>query len=217
MKHVTQHASTTVYVVRHSQSLWNGTKRISGQCNPPLSPKGLGQSRALARALHHIPLTAIYTSTLSRTIETARPTALDHHLEIQALDALKEIHFGDLQGRFRDERDPEAQRIWQERSRKMLEYRVPGGETFPELINRILPRLEDILQQQQGGTILIVGHRSVNRVLLGTFMEWPEETLCDIKVRSQFVYEISLGESPSMQTIILKANGERTLHDGFLI
>ena len=113
----------SVFVVRHGRSEWNGQKRISGQMDPPLSVTGVQQSLLLERLLREVPLSAIYASTLCRSVETAKPTANFHGLKVQTCDALKEIHFGILQGRFRDQRDPEAQRIWEEREKDKLQYR----------------------------------------------------------------------------------------------
>ena len=53
-------------------------------------------------------------------------------------EALNEIHLGILQGRFRDERDPEAQRLWEQRGEDKLAFRAPGGETYRELRHRVL-------------------------------------------------------------------------------
>lgn len=73
---------TTIYLVRHGESELNRDKRISGQLDPPLSREGMQESLALAEQFRGIRLTAIYTSALMRTIETAKPTAFAHGLTI---------------------------------------------------------------------------------------------------------------------------------------
>jgi broad specificity phosphatase PhoE len=195
--------STTVYLTRHGQSEWNGKKRVSGQLNPALSQKGQQQSRSLAQILSNKPLSSIYTSTLTRAIATCRPTAVDHHLPIRIRRELKEIRTGVLQGRFRDQRDPEAQRLWDAWQQDKDTYRIPGGESFSELTQRVIPCVKEILEQEQGGTVLIVGHRNTNRVILGALTQWPRDKWCELNPRSKYLYEIIPGVLPEIKTIAL--------------
>jgi broad specificity phosphatase PhoE len=190
-----------LFVVRHGQSEWNGKKRISGQLDPPLSEKGRHQAQALARALQEESLGAVYSSSLSRAVETARPVAEFHNLPITTCDALKEIHLGILQGRYRDERDPEAQELWAKRTQNKRDFRVAGGETFAELEQRVRSCLNEILLKGAQEALLIVGHRSTNRVLLSSLMNWSEQTAISLNLRSKLLYEIVLGATPQLFTI----------------
>ncbi len=199
-----------IFLVRHGRSEWNGRKRISGQHDPPLSPEGVRQAQCLKALLRDERLSAIYASPLSRAVATAGPTAACHHLDITTCDALKEIHLGILQGRFRDGRDPEAQRLWAEREKEKLHYRIPGGETFLELERRVVPCLHDILEQK--GAVLIVGHRSTNRVILRELMRWSLNVALELDLRSKYLYEIVPGANPLISTIRLD-NGHK--YDGF--
>lgn len=206
---------TKIFLMRHGQSEWNGTNRISGQLDPLLTQKGKEQAEMLERVLRHEKLSAIYTSTLKRAVETARPTALSHHLMIQAEEALMEMNFGMIQGRFRDERDPETQRIWEAMEKDLLHYKVPGGETYFDLEERVTPCLNNILKKEIGGVILIVGHRHANKVILGRLMHWPKEYYVDLRLRPKYLYEIITGENPKIYTISLKAKDNGSKHEGF--
>ncbi|MFQ5707448.1 MAG: histidine phosphatase family protein [bacterium] len=195
--------SLQIFLIRHGQSAWNGKKRITGQLDPPLSPKGVQQSQNLARVLEHKTLSAIYTSSLSRAVETARPTADQHGLAIHKRDALMELHFGVLQGKFRDHRDPETQALWNRRKENMIDFRVPGGETYRELEQRVKPCLNQIIAQHEGRAVLIVGHRNTNRVILAALMDWPREVAIELNLRSKYLYEISSGKQPQLKTICI--------------
>jgi broad specificity phosphatase PhoE len=197
---------TTIYLVRHGESELNRDKRISGQLDPPLSREGLQGSLALADQLHGVPLTAIYTSSLMRAIETAKPTAFAHGLTIYPKEALNELHLGVLQGRHRDDRDPEARSLWEERKKDKIHYRVPGGETFAELAERVIRCLDEILAAEAGGTILIVGHRATNRALFGALLNWPEEQWPILNFRHKYLYEITTGPQPQLATIRLNGS-----------
>ena len=60
-----------IWLVRHGQTVWNEQGRFCGHTNIPLSPLGRRQARKLASQLQHRPITAIYSSDLSRARETA--------------------------------------------------------------------------------------------------------------------------------------------------
>ena len=65
-------------LIRHGESLWNGARRIQGNQDPPLSPRGLRQvDRLVARMQGHRPgrTAAVYTSPLRRAAETAERLA----------------------------------------------------------------------------------------------------------------------------------------------
>lgn len=196
-------APNKIFLVRHGQSEWNGQKRISGQADPALTLKGRQQALSLEKVLRGEKLAAIYTSPLQRARATAEPTAEFHGLTIETRAELKEIHFGVLQGRFRDGRDPEAERMWAEREEDKTQFKFPGGENFLELEARVMPCLQTILAAHAGETILFVGHRSTNRVLLGALLQWPRETYIDLDLSGKYLYEIKLGNQPRIATIRL--------------
>ncbi len=202
---------TTVYLVRHGESQLNLEKRVAGQFDTPLSQEGIRHSQMLAVQLLEVPLTGIYTSALRRTVETARPTAAMHGLLIQSHAGLNEQHFGVLEGRFRDDRDPEARALWEARKHDKRTHRIPGGERFIDLAGRVQQVLNDILIHEAGGTILIVGHRNTNRALFGMLMRQSEERWPHLTLKSQCIYRIITGSHPELRTIALGGKQTREL------
>jgi broad specificity phosphatase PhoE len=188
------HTPTVIYLARHGQSEWNNQGLVTGQLDPGLSPKGLQQSQALALCLKDEPLAAIYASALQRTIATAQPTAAARGLDIVSLSALDEIHMGVLQGRHRDERDPEAQTLWGQWQADPWGPGVPGGERFDGFAQRVGDALQGLLRLHRGERILVVGHRATNRVLLGTLLAWPRERWPEIRLRNKFFYRVEGAE-----------------------
>ena len=208
---------TTLYLARHGQSEWNNQSRVTGQLNPGLSPKGQQQSEALAHCLRDEDLAAIYTSALQRTIDTAQPTAVAKRMPISSLPALNEINLGLLQGRYRDERDPEAQAMWAQWQADMWGCQVPEAEHFEDLAHRVSQALQDILQRHQGRSALIVGHRGTNRVLLGGLLGWPRERWPELRLRNKFLYRIRLGAETEIATFTLSGNKTGIYHDSFIM
>jgi broad specificity phosphatase PhoE len=167
--------------------------------------------------LQHAGLAAIYTSELQRTIDTALPTAATKRLPIVSLPALNEINLGVLQGRYRDERDPEAQAMWAQLQADVWSYRVPGAEAYAELTQRVSLALENILQGHRGQPALIVGHRGTNGVILGKLMGWPRERWPELRLRNKFLYRIRLGAETEIATFTLSGNKTGACHDGFIM
>jgi broad specificity phosphatase PhoE len=213
---------TTLYLARHGQSAWNNQRRITGQSDPGLSERGRAQSEAMAQCLSDAPLAAIYVSALRRTAETAQPTARAKQLLPVALPALNEIHLGALEGRFRDERDPDAQAWWARWQADMWGCALPGAERFAQLAQRVGRALDEIVTRHAGQQVLVVGHRGTNRVLMGTLMGLPRGEWPALRLRHKHLYRLRLGAGrPDVATAVL--GGERSGHgsprwrDGFVM
>lgn len=209
--------TTTVYLARHGQSEWNNRSLITGQLDPPLSPKGELQAQALGQCLRDVPLAALYATGLQRTVQTATPLAEARGLAIVPEPEFNEMHMGVLQGRLRDERDPEAQSIWQQLQADLWHFRVPGGERFDEFAMRVEGALARVLARHGGQSIALVGHRATNRVVMGVLMRWPRERWGEIRLRSKYAYRIRLGDPPTIDTYVLSGSKTGTLLEGFVM
>lgn len=207
---IMQHSSkqTRVFLARHGESEANQQKLISGQLDVPLTDKGRNQAHWLRDVLINEPLSAIYASSLSRAIETARPTAEFHGIQVQVKDQLKEIHFGLLQGRGIDADEAGNQnRINAESENK---GNALGGETYVDFRARV-GRCLDIILANQTGDILVVGHRKTNEVILSKLLPLDKNGVISINVKNKYVYEIILGSRRTVNTIRLggEFHGER--------
>jgi broad specificity phosphatase PhoE len=178
-----------LFLARHGESVANQQKLICGQLDMPLTEKGRNQAQWLCDVLKTETLSAIYASSLSRAVETARPTAEYHGITIQALDNLKEIHFGVLQGKPADDTPTK-------------ETNIPGSEAFPAFQQRIVACLEFLLQSLPDSA-LIVAHRNTNEVILSQLLGLDSLAGKAINVKNKYLYEIKLGATPSINTIRL--------------
>jgi broad specificity phosphatase PhoE len=162
--------------------------RIQGRSDPDLSPKGYDQSLALLEQLKNRPLSAIYTSTLKRSFFTAQPIANHIGLPIQRQSELDEIAFGVLEGRNLYQFDEVTQNEWERFKDDRFNYRIPGAENYTDVANRIKPFIEKALRNHEGEEVLIVGHRVVNRLLIGMLMEFPLEWVLKIEQTNDCLY-----------------------------
>ena len=191
-----------LFLARHGESVANQQKLISGQLDAPLTEKGRSQAQWLCDVLKNETLSAIYASSLSRAMDTAKPTAEYHGIDIQTVDSLKEIHFGVLQGMPADGSDKDAQALWQAKTARKENDNIPGSEDSRAFKNRVTACLEFVLRDLQG-TALIVAHRNTNEVILSNLLGFGSSADKAINVKNKYLYEIELGDSPIITTIRL--------------
>ena len=201
----------SIYVARHGETTWNVEGRIQGRSDPDLSPMGHAQSQALVEKLKDRPLSAIYTSTLKRSFLTAQPIAKHFGLAIQQQPELNEIAFGILEGKQVLDFDEEVKSEWEKFKENRFGYRIPEAENYTDVLNRVRPFAEKILQTHQGEEILIVGHRVVNQMLIGVLTNYPPEEMLKMQQNNGCFYLIKKnGETKVFHTI----HGE--VREGFL-
>jgi probable phosphoglycerate mutase len=179
-----------IYIARHGETTWNEEGRIQGRSDPGLSSKGVSQSLALFHQLKDRPLSAIYTSTLRRSIVTAQPISNHIGLSIQRQPELDEIAFGILEAKLLFHFDEEMQAEWNRFKDNRFTYRIPGAENYADVANRVQPFSEKLLRDHQGQEVLVVGHRVVNRLLIGMLMEYPVERVLKIEQTNDMLYLI---------------------------
>ncbi len=157
---------TTIYLLRHGEIESDGPRRLIGQSDVRLGSRGLEQARIWRDAFAETCFDAIYASDLSRCAETARIIASRTSAEVQFLPELREIELGKLEGlttlevreRYRDE--------WEARGNDVAGYVPDGGESFADLQQRVIPAVDAICRDREIGSILVVSHAGVNRVIL---------------------------------------------------
>lgn len=209
---------TTLYVARHGQSEWNHSGRVTGRLDPALCHKGHEQSRALAEMLQRDGgLDAIYASALRRTAQTATPASAVTGVPIQRLAALDEIGMGELEGRWRDERDPAAQALWAQWKAQPWDFTVPGGERLVDFTERVQTALRSVLEAERGKRVLVVGHAATNRVLLGTLLGWPRERWHEIRPRNKHCWRLRLTDGVAeIDTFTLGGSRSGRCEPGFV-
>jgi phosphoserine phosphatase len=179
-------SGTRILLIRHGETDWNRIRRFQGRSDLPLNQKGKDQAHALALALKDESLTAIYSSPLIRTLETARLIKVFHpSIPLFEEEGLVEMNLGEFEGmeaqRWAAEY-PDFLRTWQETPASVT---MPGGESLQEVQTRAIGTLERITKlYPTESTLLLCSHNFVNltmlcyalRVPLDRFREVRQET-----------------------------------------
>lgn len=202
-----------IYLARHGQSVLNHEQRLSGQADTVLTDKGLAQAHALCDVLRHEPISAIYASTLYRALQTAQPTAEWHGLPVQRMDELREINLGILEGRYFDNRDQEACSLWKQWEEDKYRFTPPGGEPYTVFASRVLTGLKTILERSRG-SILIVGHRNTNELILMHLLSQSFDIEQTINVKNKYLYVIDYGADTNVNSIRLGGDRHGTHYEG---
>jgi probable phosphoglycerate mutase len=154
-------APTHLLVVRHGETDWNRERRLQGQLDVPLNAHGEAQAAALGMALEAEPLDAIYSSDLSRALQTARALAAGRPLTVRTEPQLRERHFGEFQGLTYAEvaeRHPEGFAAWQAR---VPDHAPRGGERLADFHARVVDIALGLARRHPGGRIALIAHGGV--------------------------------------------------------
>lgn len=155
-----------LHLVRHGQTDFSLQNRFCGSINPPLNATGQKMAAALAARYANHRFAAIYASPRERALQTAAPTAAHAGLEVRIEDGLREIGYGEWEGK----PEPEVERDDAARFHAWAAHpgwvAPPGGESGAEIAQRALGVVDLVRAQHADGDVLLVSHKATLRVLL---------------------------------------------------
>lgn len=157
---------TRLFLIRHGQVEGFEAKRYNGQKNVPLTGHGRRQLDLVADRLAGVPLDAVWSSDLDRCRYGAERLAESHGLTVRYSGQLRELHAGDWEGLTWEELQRLYPSEWQARLNDIVNYRMPGGESFRDAADRVLPELHRLLTAHPGQNVALVAHGGVNRIIL---------------------------------------------------
>jgi broad specificity phosphatase PhoE len=172
---------TRIYLVRHGTTDWNKEEVFRGRADRKLNETGRAEARALAEYFTNIPLEAIYSSPLSRAMETAQAIGDVTGLRVISHPAFVDIDFGAWQGlplKEVREKYSDLYRLWRERPQAIT---FPEGENLAQVRARAWEGLQEIIQENPEKTALIISHRVVTKILLCAVLGLDDSHFWQIK------------------------------------
>jgi broad specificity phosphatase PhoE len=151
---------TRFWLVRHGQTDWNLTGRWQGQSPvaPPLNETGKAQVLALRSQLKTLQISAIYSSDLLRSRETAEIIAKQIDRPVIFDSRLREMGLGLWEGMCSDEIKACYPQELAERLRDPLNICAPQGESPKQVAERVVAAGNEMGRIHCGESILIVAH-----------------------------------------------------------
>jgi len=137
-----------------------------GSTDSPLTSEGRETLKCVSRQLSSEPLAAIFSSDLSRSVESARIVAEPHGMEVTVEPSFRELDMGRWDGmeiKTLLERERDLMEAWW---RDYENFKTPGGESLSELRARVMGLLGGIIERYRGESVCVVAHGGVNRVIL---------------------------------------------------
>ena len=150
---------TTLYLVRHGETVDNANQIMQGQTQGELNENGVQQARAFSEQWKNKEIDIILASDLKRSIDTARIIAEPHQLEVLTTPLLRERDWGSFTGRFIPDLTGE---VWPD-----------DIETLENLLSRAGEFIAYVKQTFPGKKVLAVGHGIINKAIQSYYYQKP--------------------------------------------
>jgi len=161
---------TQIILASNGNTSWDKDKIFQGSKDIPLDDLGREEAWAVGKWLKDETIHAAYTSPLSRARDTAIAIARHHELAVLDLPGLADLSYGDWEGVPLKEvkvKYADLHRQWETAPHTV---RFPNGEPLAVLRTRALAAVEEIVQRHPDRTVLLMAHRTVNKVLIAAFI-----------------------------------------------
>jgi len=171
-------------LIRHGETEWVRQGLYQGSTDVPLNRRGLNQARAVASTIKKEKPIAVYSSELTRALETAKLIAQASRKRIIEDKRLNEISFGDWEGESHERvqiRFPTASSKWYQVN---WSSQPPGGESLRSLEKRISEFLADLLKKHSdhAGSCVVVTHGGPIRMFLIHLLKIRPEVFWSIRI-----------------------------------
>ena len=150
---------TTLYLVRHGETVDNANQIMQGQTQGELNENGVQQAREFSEQWKNKEIDIILASDLKRSIDTARIIAEPHQLEVLTTSLLRERDWGSFTGRFIPDLKGE---VWPD-----------DIETLENLLSRAGEFIAYVQKTFPGKKVLAVGHGIINKAIQSYYYQKP--------------------------------------------
>ncbi|MDH5730709.1 MAG: histidine phosphatase family protein [Gammaproteobacteria bacterium] len=174
--------TSRVCIIRHGETDWNRESRIQGQIDIPLNETGRAQALAMAFNSAHHRFSAIYSSDLSRAVETATALSIRENLEVKTMPQLRERNYGIFQNITKTEapkKYPEAYALYAARD---LDYNFETGESLQDFSQRVLDVFAGLVRHHYDEQFAVVCHAGLLDIMYRHATGRPLETERDFHI-----------------------------------
>ena len=152
-----------------------------GRIDIELDETGLKQAELLAEYLSHRKLEAVYSSPLKRAVQTAEAIASHHGLDVEIAPSLNDMDFGEWQGLSVQEVEGRFNELFAAWVSDPHRVRMPSGENLDDVCQRALAVVNQLVDKHEG-TVVLVSHRVVNKVLICALLGLDNSHFWDVRL-----------------------------------
>lgn len=172
-------------VTRHGETDWNRRGILQGWLDVPINDLGRRQAHEMAARFADSGFSAVWSSSLVRSRETAEIIAAALHLPPPSChEGLKERHFGAIQGIPKDELAELNPALLEQILRRNPAASFIDGESMDEFADRVLGAMDDIGMQHRGERVLIISHGWVMDVVTRHVNGLSRDTILPVKPKN---------------------------------
>ncbi len=164
---------TTMYLIRHAQAEGNIYRRYQGWYNGLITPYGYRQIEALEKRFADIPIDAVYSSDLARTMTTAGAVCKPRGLPLHTDPGLREIGGGVWENRTWAELRRADPAFFDRFVQADPTWKVEGGETYVDVQERMDRTLRRIAAENEGRSVAVFSHGTAICVSLAKYSGYP--------------------------------------------
>jgi probable phosphoglycerate mutase len=191
---------TTLLLVRHGHTDAAG-KRLTGRApGVHLNELGRGQAERLVERLDGVRVDAIVSSPLERCRETAAPLAKARGHAVDVKRAWIEVGYGEWAGRSISQL--RRTKLWRLVMFAPSNVRFPGGESLLEVQGRAVDATFDIAARHARGTVVVVSHADVIRLLVAHLAGMHADNLQRLSIDTASITAVSISDGfPRLLTV----------------
>jgi len=171
---------TELILARHGETEWNVEEVFRGRIDVELNETGLKQAELLGEYLSKQKIEKVYSSPLKRALRTAQAIADYQRLRVEVSPSLVDLDFGEWQGLSVGEVKAKYRSSYKEWLENPHQLKIPGGENLDEVRKRALKLVNSILAKYDG-TVVLVSHRVINKVLICALLGLDNSHFWNIK------------------------------------
>ncbi len=199
-----------LHLLRHAESEANAKGVLAGRDNSVnLTSKGRRDSRRLISTLASIQFESIYSSPITRCLQTINPYLENQSkIEVRVTDSLIEMDYGSWSGKKLSTLNRKKE--WELIQSQPSDFTFPNGESFQEMRKRVKNFLNSLKSSK--GPILLVSHGDVIKMALAITLDLPLNKFQSFMVSPASLSSIIYSES---NRSILSTN-QRIADKGFI-
>jgi broad specificity phosphatase PhoE len=181
-------------IARHGETAWNVEEIFRGRLDVELNETGTKQAELLAEYLSHSDIKAVYSSPLKRALKTAEMIAGYHHLNVKTTPGLTDFDFGEWQGLSHEKVKERYQGLYEKWVSRPDRVKIPAGESLQDVRKRATVVVDEIVNRIIGGSVVLVAHRVVNKVLICALLGLDNSHFWDIRQDNGAITVFTLGK-----------------------